>query len=100
MRATLSFNLPEEQEEFNTAVNAGKYKVALWDIGQEVFRPARKHGYPEVDIQRCIDYLDSLADAAAAAEGTEAKYSGTELVSMLEDLFYKVLENNEVKNDL
>ena len=34
MEATLKFNLPEETEEFNTAVNASNYKNALWEINQ------------------------------------------------------------------
>ncbi len=34
MEATLRFNLPEETEEFNTAVNASNYKNALWEINQ------------------------------------------------------------------
>ena len=34
MEATLKFNLPEETEEFNTAVNASNYKNALWELNQ------------------------------------------------------------------
>lgn len=45
MKAILEFNLPEEKEEFEMASNALNLSVALFDIQQEVFRPARKHGY-------------------------------------------------------
>lgn len=34
MEATLKFNLPEETEEFETAVNASNYKNALWELNQ------------------------------------------------------------------
>ena len=34
MEATLKFNLPEETEEFNMAVNASNYKNALWELNQ------------------------------------------------------------------
>lgn len=32
MKATLEFNLPEENEEFETASNAWKYKSVLWEM--------------------------------------------------------------------
>ena len=32
MKATLEFNLPEEREEFETSVNAYRYKSALWEL--------------------------------------------------------------------
>lgn len=34
MEAILKFNLPEEEQEFNTAVNSSNYKNALWEINQ------------------------------------------------------------------
>ena len=34
MEATLKFNLPEETEEFETAVNANNYKNALSELNQ------------------------------------------------------------------
>ena len=33
-KATLEYNLPEEQDEFELAANAGKYYSVLWDIDQ------------------------------------------------------------------
>jgi hypothetical protein len=33
-KATLEFNLPEEQDEFETANNASKYYSVLWDLDQ------------------------------------------------------------------
>jgi len=33
-KATLTFDLPEEQSEFDIANNAGKYYSILWDLDQ------------------------------------------------------------------
>jgi len=32
--AILKFNLPEEQSDFDTANNGGKYYLVLWDLDQ------------------------------------------------------------------
>lgn len=32
MKAILKFNLPEENEEFETASNGWKYKLILWNL--------------------------------------------------------------------
>jgi hypothetical protein len=45
MKATLEFNLPEDKELLDNALMAENYKAAFFEIWQEVFRPARKHGY-------------------------------------------------------
>ena len=42
MKAKLTFNLPEEQAEFDFAVQGGKMYSALWDISQEL-RAIWKH---------------------------------------------------------
>jgi len=34
MKATLEFNLPEDQSQFDIAVSASKMYAALWDIEQ------------------------------------------------------------------
>jgi hypothetical protein len=33
-KATLEYNLPEEQSEFEEVINAGKYYSVLWDLDQ------------------------------------------------------------------
>jgi hypothetical protein len=42
MKATLKFNLPEEQEEFELASNAVKYSIVLSDIDNHL-RSKIKH---------------------------------------------------------
>ena len=34
MKATLEFNLPEDQPDFDLAVNGAKAQVALWEMDQ------------------------------------------------------------------
>lgn len=87
-KAILEFNLPEEQEEFDTAVKAIDYKLALWDIAQDIFRPARKHGYPEERIQKLLLKID---------EGTLEDGQGTELVALLEEKFYEILREKGIE---
>ncbi len=36
MKARLTFNLPEDQAEFDFAVQGSKMYLALWDISQEI----------------------------------------------------------------
>ena len=94
MKGTLTFNLPEERDEFETAVNADNYRLALFEISQKVFRPARKHGYPVGLIQELLDKADSCT--VPVMDGGNCKLydapAGTELVSQLEKLFYQILQ--------
>lgn len=62
MKATLEFNLPEEQEEFRDAVNGTKNQIILDEIWIEVFRPFYKHGYNDPKIQKLIDENPVIAD--------------------------------------
>jgi len=34
MKATLTFNLPEEQNKYRDAVNGSKMRTILWDVDQ------------------------------------------------------------------
>lgn len=34
MKARLEFNLPEENDDFQSAINGHKYKSAIWDFDQ------------------------------------------------------------------
>lgn len=43
MKATLTFTLPEEQEEFALAMKAGKLESAKWEF-EQVLRSAYKYG--------------------------------------------------------
>jgi hypothetical protein len=46
MKATLEFNIPEEQEELQAALKGGLYKARIEELYQEIFRPHIKYGKP------------------------------------------------------
>jgi hypothetical protein len=54
-RATLSFSLPEEREEFEDAQNGWKYKSQVEEIWNKVFRPYFKHGYPDQELNELLN---------------------------------------------
>ena len=68
MKATLEFDLPMEQEEFDAACKATKYKAALDEVWDKLFRPRHKHGYCDerfnalVEDEKVQQVLDVLED--------------------------------------
>jgi hypothetical protein len=101
MKGILEFDLPMEQEEFDAAANAGKLSAALFDVRQQVFRPARKHGYSRADIQQLVEKLDALVVQHASVtdwprDEYQAFKDATYLISLLEGLFNQVLEESGV----
>lgn len=53
-KAILEFNIPEDQHEFDLAVNAGKYSAFLWHLENNVFRTNIKYG-PSAELMRQIE---------------------------------------------
>jgi hypothetical protein len=88
MKAKLIFNLPEEKSEFELAQKGVDFAEALSEIKNEVFRPARKHGYSSSDIQRLLEELDNSSEGKA-----------TELIGLLEERFYQIINNYGLSND-
>lgn len=79
---TMEFGYDQHGEaHLRRVLGANAAYAALWDIGQEVFRPAREHGYSDQEIQ---GQLDKAGDA------------GLKLVSLLEKKFYEILEEHRV----
>ena len=72
MKATLEFNMPEDQAEFDFAVQGGKMYSALWDISQEL---------------RKLWKYEELND-------DEFK-----IVERIRDKFYEILDENQIKLD-
>ena len=69
MIANLHFFLPEENEEFNIAVNAGKYHSCLWDM-MGYLRSNLKHGdFSEVEF---------------------------DMIESIQERFYEILSDNDV----
>lgn len=96
MEAILKFNMdePEDRVEFNRATKAAKAYGALWDISQEIFRPARKHGYPDSNLNELIEKSGDYEDKEYGSLNI-----ATEVISRLETKFYEILENNGVNLD-
>jgi molecular chaperone GrpE (heat shock protein) len=63
MKAILKFDLPEEQEEFNDAVNGNAFKAVIWELDQWM-RSQLKHGDLPDDVhekvQEIRDQLHSI----------------------------------------
>ncbi len=60
MNATLSFNLPEDQESFELAINAGKWYDILWELDNEL----RNHiKYNPTDLSnKTLDVYDEVRE--------------------------------------
>ncbi len=72
----LSYRLPEEQEELSLAMRGPAYSRALSRIGEEIFRPVRKHGYAD----------RVLSDAVMSVNPDV-----TEIIGLLEEAYYGIL---------
>ena len=72
MKATLEFNMPEDQVEFDFAVQGGKMYSALWDISQEL-RTLWKY--------------------------EELKQEEWDMVERIRNKFYEILDENQIKLD-
>jgi len=79
-KVTIEFNLPEEQEDLNLALKANDLACAIFEIRNQVFRPARKHGYGHEAIDAFIQKNPDAVD----------------LIYMLEQLFTQVLDEHNV----
>lgn len=83
----LTFDRTEQEYEFNCALKGMDYKFALQDIANEVFRPARKHGYGDSEIQSCIETINKKLDDTDYVE---------RLVALLEQKFYDILNERNL----
>ena len=61
MKATLEFNLPEEQDDFNLITGAGDMYSALFDIKSEI-RSLRKYGTSKYGdtADKILDSIETL----------------------------------------
>lgn len=71
----------EDEHAARRLVNADNAYTALADIRDQIFRPARKHGYANGARQ---DLFNDLGEKAY------------DLASSLEDLFVEILQNNGI----
>lgn len=86
---TLTFNLPEEQEEFDLAIHGSDAATALEQVRSEIFRPARKHGYSEERIRKFIDRINMQFPEGGVAE---------EFIGLLEDRFTEIMQYHDLNH--
>lgn len=72
MKATIEFNLPDDQHEFDLAIQGGKMYSALWDISQ--------------DLRKLWKY----------EELSEEEWK---MVERIRDKFYEILGDNQITLD-
>ena len=72
MKAKLIFNLPEDQTEFDFAIQGSNMYSALWDISQEL---RTLYKYEELDEKEW------------------------KMVEKIRDKFYEILDENQIKLD-
>lgn len=84
MKAILEFQLPEESEEYQLAVQGAAAAAALDAIRAQIFRPIRKHGYSSDSP------IGELLEKGVHPDPEE-------LIGHLEDLFNDILRDYEIK---
>jgi molecular chaperone GrpE (heat shock protein) len=65
MKAILKFDLPEEQEEFNDAVNGNAFKAVIWELDQWMRSQLKHEDLPDDvhdKVQEIRDQLHSILD--------------------------------------
>jgi hypothetical protein len=50
VKSTLEFDLPEEKDDLDDALNGSKYKVQIDELWNRLFRPRHKHGYHSQEL--------------------------------------------------
>jgi len=91
MKITLEFdsNNEDDMERYETMMKASKYQAVIESVRNEIFRPARKHGYPDSNINKLIE------DCGV----THEQYGrGEEIISKLEEIWGEILERYEIKD--
>ena len=58
-KATLTYDLPDEQGEFDAALAGRKALLALWEIDQRM-RSLLKHGQPTADERRLAEEIRAM----------------------------------------
>jgi len=79
----IKYALPEEDAEMKLALKANEYQQALSRVSQEIFRPARKHGYSNAKLQKLLDDNEI----------------GYEIISILEDMFHEIVREEDIELD-
>lgn len=78
MKITIEFDSenPEDMERHDEMMKASKYRSVIDRVSNEIFRPAREHGYSDRNVERLMVECGDKAD---------------ELVGELERLYCEIL---------
>ena len=90
---TIKFNLPEEESELHTTLRASAFAAIVDEVTNRLFRPARKHGYPNPAINGLFCRLNDLVEQYAPDDWPTdefGKLDATDLIRFLEDDFYSL----------
>ena len=68
MKATLTFNLPDDQYEYEYTLNAARYKDALSDILAMMRRIDKMNEYDESAAKAFYDLYDEMAKIVEGLE--------------------------------
>lgn len=93
----LKFDLDceEGRKAMLRALNADKAYRVLTEVQQAVFRPARKHGYPDPKLAAMVRGIDELL-GQAEGDYDETVPSASNLIGLLEEKFFEVLREEGV----
>lgn len=61
MKATLEFNLPEDEFDLSNAINGNKFKLILWDMDQHL-RSIVKYSENEEEVRVAEELRDKLQE--------------------------------------
>lgn len=86
MKATIEFDLTEEKSDLMKALKGSDCYEVFREIGTELFRPARKHGYSK--LTKLNEYL-----------GGEQSEMASDIIYLLETEFYHILNENNINLD-
>lgn len=75
----LTFDRYEDKMELSDALNGSKYKSVLDIIANNIFRPNRKHGYSNQELEKLRE-IPEVSDA----------------IDILETMFYTILSEKNV----
>lgn len=84
MKITIEY---DNEADALAAINGWRKQAAIEEVGNEVFRPARKHGYGDSEINTILAHLDSLCEENKTTEGLWA----SDLIHALERKFWEIV---------
>lgn len=88
-KATLSFNLPEEQSEYQTTANAGKYQGVIWDYIQYLRQCIK---YDDISSFKTVEPSDYVPKEESAAFQEKLQGSDDVIQHVLERVRTKLFE--------